>query len=131
MSQVEIQDERILHRIPIEILALSAVLALAAALLFSPLAGLLFFAGGALAALGFLWLKRSLTQLLARDKAGALRSAILLYVLRLGLICGAFFIIILFFPGKIMAFGAGFSTIVPVFLAEGVGALLRMKTWKA
>jgi hypothetical protein len=131
MSQVEIQDERILHRIPLEILTLSAVLALAVALFFGPLAGLLFFAGGALAALGFLWLKRSLTRLLVRDKAGALRSAILLYVLRLGLICGVFFIIILLFPGKILAFGAGFSTIVPVFLAEGVGALLRMKTWKA
>jgi hypothetical protein len=131
MSQVEVQDERILRRIPLEILALSAGLALAVALLFGPLAGLLFFAGGALSALGFLWLKRSLTRLLVRDKAGALRSAILLYALRLGLICGVFFIIILLFPGKILAFGAGLSTIVPVFLAEGVGALLRMKTWKA
>lgn len=131
MSQVEIQDERILRRIPLEILALSAVLGLAAALLFGPLAGLLFFAGGGLAALGFLWLKRSLTRLLAKDKEGALRSAILLYALRLGLICAVFLIIILLFPGKILAFGAGFSTIVPVFLAEGVGALIRMKTWKA
>lgn len=131
MSQVEIQDERILRRIPLEVLVLSAVLALAAALLFGSLAGLLFFAGGGLAALGFLWLKRSLTRLLAKDKEGALRSAILLYALRLGLICAAFLIIILLFPGKILAFGAGFSTIIPVFLAEGVGALLRMKTWKA
>jgi hypothetical protein len=131
MSQVEIQDERILRRIPLEILALSAVLGLAAALFFSLLTGLLFFFGGALAALGFFWLKQSLTRLLARDKAGALRSAILLYVLRLGLICGVFLIIILLFPGKILAFGAGFSTIIPVFLAEGAGALLRMKTWKA
>ncbi len=131
MSQVEIQDERILRRIPLEILALSAVLGLAVALLFGSLAGLLFFAGGGLAALGFLWLKRSLTRLLAKDKEGALRSAILLYALRLGLICAAFLIIILLFPRKILAFGAGFSTIVPVFLAEGVGALLRMKTWKA
>jgi uncharacterized membrane protein YesL len=131
MSQAEIQDERILRRIPLEILALSAVLGLAAALLFSALAGLLFFAGGGLAAMGFLWLKRSLTRLLAKDKEGALRSAILLYALRLGLICAVFLIIILIFPGKILAFGAGFSTIVPVFLAEGVGALLRMKTWKA
>jgi hypothetical protein len=57
--------------------------------------------------------------------------AILLYVLRLVLICAAFFIIILLFPRKILAFGAGFSTIVLVFLAEGVGALLRLKTWKA
>jgi hypothetical protein len=47
------------------------------------------------------------------------------------LICGVFFIIILLFPRKILAFGAGFSTVIPVFLAEAVGALLRMKTWKA
>jgi hypothetical protein len=130
-SQLEIQDERILRRVPVEILVLSAVLAVPAAFLFGPLTALLFFAGGALAALGFLWLKRSLTRFLTRDKAGALRSAILLYALRLGLICGVFFIIILLFPGKVLAFGAGFSTIVPVFLAEGAGALLRMKTWKA
>jgi len=131
MSPLEIQDEQILRRIPVEILALSAVLALAAALLFDPLTALLFFAGGALAGLGFLWLKHSLTRFLLRDRAGALRSAILLYALRLGLICGAFFIIILLFPRKILAFGAGFSTIILVFLAEGIGALLRMKTWKA
>jgi hypothetical protein len=36
-----------------------------------------------------------------------------------------------FFPGKILAFAAGFSVLVPVFLIEGVFALLRMKTWKS
>jgi len=130
-SQLEIQDERVLRRIPLEILALSAVLALPAVFLFDPLTALLFFTGGAVAAVGFLWLKTSLTRFLLRDKAGALRSAVLLYALRLGLICGVFFIIILLFPGKVLAFGAGFSTLIPVFLAEGAGALLRMKTWKA
>ena len=131
MNTFEIEDERILLRIPREILGLAAVLALPAAFLFDPLTALLFFAGGALAALGFLWLKQSLTRSLLMGKTGALRSAILLYAFRLVLICGVFFIIILLFPRKILAFGAGFSTIVLVFLAEGVGALLRMKTWKA
>jgi hypothetical protein len=131
MSTFEPEDERILRRIPGEILLLSAVLALPAVFLFDTVTALLFFGGGALAALGFLWLKQSLTRFLLRDRAGALRSAILLYALRLVLICAAFFIIILLFPRKILAFGAGFSTIVLVFLAEGVGALLRLKTWKA
>jgi hypothetical protein len=125
------QEERMLGRIPGEIVVVSAVLALAAWPLFGALTALLFFAGGALAAAGFLWLKQSLTRFLARGRAGALRSAILLYALRLALICGVFFIIIILFPRKVLAFGAGFSTIVLVFLAEAVGALLRMKTWKA
>jgi hypothetical protein len=131
MSPVETQDERILRRIPVETVVLSAVLAVPAALLAGLTAGLLFLAGGVLAALGFLWLRQSLTRFLLRDRAGALRSAILLYGLRLLLICGAFFIIILLFPRKILAFGAGFSVIVLVMLAEGVRALLRMRTWKA
>ena len=130
-SPFDDQEERILRRIPGEILVLSAVLALAAWPLFDPPTALLFFAGGALAAVGFLWLKQSLTRFLLKGRAGALRSAILLYALRLVLICGVFFIIILLFPRKILAFGAGFSAVVPVFLAEAVGALLRMKTWKA
>jgi len=125
------QDERILRRVPVEILILSAVLALAAWPLFDRLTALLFLAGGALAAVGFLWLKQSLTRFLLRERAGAVRFGILFYALRLVLICGVFFIIILLFPRKILAFGAGFSTIVLVFLAEAVGVLLRMRTWKA
>jgi hypothetical protein len=125
------QEERILRRIPGEILVLAAVMGLAAWPLFDAVTALVFFAGGALAAVGFLWLKQSLTRFLARGRAGALCSAILLYALRLVLICGVFFIIIVLFPRKVLAFGAGFSTIVLVFLAEAVGALLRMKTWKA
>ncbi|HVP91994.1 MAG TPA: ATP synthase subunit I [Terriglobales bacterium] len=130
-SPFDALEERILGRIPGEVLALSAVLALAAWPLFDGLAAALFFAGGAVAAASFIWLKRSLTRLLDRGRTGALRSTVLLYALRLALICGVFLTIILLFPRKILAFGAGFSTIVPVFLAEAVGALLRMKTWKA
>ncbi|OGD26736.1 MAG: hypothetical protein A2V57_03870 [Candidatus Aminicenantes bacterium RBG_19FT_COMBO_65_30] len=123
-------EERILRRIPIEILALSAVLALPAALLFDPLTGLFFVAGGGFSALGFAWLKQSLTRFLARDRKGALRSGIVLYVLRLVLICAVFFLIILLYPKKLIAFVAGFSTVVPVSLAEGVRTLLLLRTWK-
>jgi len=124
-------EEKILRRIPLEILATSALLAVAAALVFDLTTALVFFAGGTLAAVGFLWLKQALSRVLGRGRAAALRTGILLYALRLLLICGAFFVIILLFPKKILAFGAGFSVVIPVFLAEGVGALRTMKTWKA
>lgn len=125
------EGEKILRRVPVEILIAGAVLGLGLIPLIGPVAAALFFAGAGLAALGFVWLKRSLTRFLVRERAGALRAAILLYALRLVLICGVFLAIILLFPRKILAFGAGFSVIVLVFLAEGIGALLRMKTWKA
>ncbi len=125
------EEECILRRIPREVLVLAALLAEAVAVLAGLPAGLLFLGGGALAALGFLWLRQSMTRFLLREKAGALRSAVLLYGLRLLLICGVFFIIILLFPKRLLAFGAGFSVLILVMLAEGVRGLLRMKTWKA
>jgi hypothetical protein len=123
-------EERILRRIPVEVLVASAVLAIPAALLFDLLSGLLFFAGGALAAVGFAWLKQSLVRFLDRGRKGALRSGIALYVLRLVLISGVFFLIILLYPKKILAFAAGFSVLVLVALIEGVRALLLLRTWK-
>ena len=123
-------EERILRRIPVEIVALAAGLALAAALVFDPLTGLFVFAGGVFSAFGFAWLKQSLTRFLSREKKGALRSGIVLYVIRLVLICAVFFLIILVYPKKILAFVAGFSSVVPVALAEGVRGLLLMRTWK-
>jgi hypothetical protein len=123
-------EERILRRVPLEIAALAAILALAAGFLFDPPTGLFFFAGGLFSALGFAWLKRSLTRFLAKGAQGARRSGIALYVLRLVLICAVFFLIILLYPKKIIAFVAGFSTVVPVSLAVAVRGLLQLKKWK-
>ena len=123
-------EERILRRIPLETLGAAAAIGIAVGLIFGPLAGVLFFAGGALAALGIVSLKRSLARVLARDKPGALRSGILFYLLRLALLLGAFFLIIWAFPDKILAFAAGFSTLIPVFGAEAALALARFKEWK-
>ncbi len=123
-------EERILRRMPVEIAVLAAVFGLAACLLLDPLAGLFVFAGGLFAALGFIWLRQSLTRFLSREKKGALRSGIGLYALRLALICAAFLLIILVYPRKIIAFAAGFSAVVPVALLEGVRGLLLMRTWK-
>jgi hypothetical protein len=123
-------DERYLRRVPYEIAGLAALLAVPAGLLVDPATGAFFLAGGLFSALGFLWLKQSLTRLLVRGRKGARRSGVLLYALRLVLICAVFSLIILFYPKKILAFVAGFSAIVPVTLIEAVRALLGAKKWK-
>jgi hypothetical protein len=123
-------EEKILRRIPFETLAAAAGIGLLVGLFFGPLSGLLFFAGGALASLGIVSLKRSLGRVLAREKPGALRTGILFYLLRLALLLASFFLIIWAFPDKILAFAAGFSTVIPVFGAEAALALARFKEWK-
>jgi len=123
-------EERILRRIPVEIVILAAVFGAAAGLVLDALTGLFVLAGGVFAAIGFVWLKQSLSRFLSREKKGALRSGIGLYALRLVLICAVFFLIILLYPRKIIAFVAGFSAVVPVSLFEGVRGLLLMRTWK-
>ncbi|HDT13627.1 MAG TPA: hypothetical protein ENO03_04645, partial [Candidatus Aminicenantes bacterium] len=60
-AQAAAPEEIVLRRIPAEIVVLAACLALAAWLLFDPMTGLLFFAGGVLSAVGFAWLRQSLT----------------------------------------------------------------------
>ena len=125
------EEEKILRRIPFEILILTSVIALASLFFFNPLIALFIFAGGVLSTLSFIWLKQALTKFLLLGKKKALRSALALYGIRLVLIIAIFFIIIFFFSRNIIAFVAGFSAIVPVFLAEAVVALSRMKQWKS
>jgi hypothetical protein len=129
---MDIADEKILKRIPLEIAALALLGALAAAILTKDtMYGLFVLLGGGLAALGFVSLKHSVTRFLGSDKRRAVRSAVLLYGLRLVLILSVFSIIILFFSGRIYAFIAGFSTVIVVFMAEAVAAFSRMKQWKS
>jgi len=123
-------DEKILRRIPLEIVAFSCLLALIAFPLFDALTALLVIAGGALATLSFLWLKKTISKFLIPDKKKAIRTALPFYILRIVLILGIFFIIIFFFSNKIIAFVVGFSTLVPVFLTEAAIALSKMKQWK-
>ncbi len=157
MTITNSEEEKILRRIPVEILALSFVIALASIFLLNPLTALFIFAGGAFSALSFIGLKQSISRLflLKNEKKGdrhlygkkeepvpffrgqspflkkALRSALALYSIRLVLIIAIFFIIIFFFSRNIIAFAAGFSTMVPVFLTEAVVGRSRMKQWKS
>ena len=124
------EEERILKRIPMEIILLSLVLAIGIWIVFDGVSGLLFFAGGILAAINFIWIKQAITRFLYTGKKKAMRSGIAVYGLRLLLILGIFFIIILFFSEKILAFAAGFSTLIVVSLGEAVAGLSKLKQWK-
>lgn len=124
------EEERILKRIPLEIILLSLVLAIGAWIVFDGVSALLFFAGGILAAINFIWMKQAISRFLYTGKKKAMRFGIAVYGLRLLLILGIFFIIILFFSEKILAFAAGFSTLVVVFMGEAVTGLSKLKQWK-
>lgn len=144
MTIINSEEEKILRRVPWEILILSFVIALASLLLFSPLTALFILAGGVFSTLSFIWLKQTISKLLLLKNGDspswekgqspflkkALLSALALYGIRLVLILGIFFIIIFFFSKKIIAFAAGFSTMIPVFLVEAIVALSKMKKWK-
>lgn len=124
-------EERILRRIPLEILGFSLAVACVSLFLFSPRTGLFVLAGGAFSAASFLWLKQAISRFLGQDKKKAIKSGILIYFIRLVLIIGVFSIIILLFPRMILAFVAGFSTIILTFFIEAVMAISEMKQWKS
>jgi hypothetical protein len=124
------EEERILKRIPQEIVLLSLVLAVGTWIVFDGVSAALVFAGGILAAINFIWMRQAISRFISSGKKKALRSGIAVYSIRLLLILGIFFIIILFFSEKILAFAAGFSTLIVVFLLEAVVGLSKLKEWK-
>lgn len=124
------EEERILKRIPQEIVLLSLVLAVGTWIVFDGVSAALVFAGGILAAINFIWMRQAISRFLFSGKKKALRSGIAIYSIRLLLILSIFFIIILFFSEKILAFAAGFSTLIVVFLLEAVVGLSKLKEWK-
>ncbi len=122
-------EERILQRIPLEIVLFSLFIAVVSLFFYDLIIGILIFAGGIVAAINFIWLRQALTGYLTSSKQRALRSAFAVYALRLLLILATFFIIILFFSTKIIAFAVGFSTLVLVFLIEAIIGLSKLKKW--
>jgi hypothetical protein len=123
-------EDRILRRLPFEILAFSAVMAAGSLLIFTPLTGLFILAGGLFSSVSFIWLKKALARFLGPDRKTAVKSGLAFYFLRLLLIIVIFLIIIRLLPRMILAFAAGFSSVVPAFLAEAVVALSQMRQWK-
>jgi 4-amino-4-deoxy-L-arabinose transferase-like glycosyltransferase len=126
-----IHEERILRRIPLKILGFSLVFACVGLFLFSPRTSLFILAGGAISATSFLWLKQTIAWFLGQDRKKAIKSGILFYLIRLLLIIGVFSIIIFLFPRMILAFAAGFSSIILAIFIEAVMAISEMKQWKS
>jgi hypothetical protein len=123
-------EEKILRRIPLEVPIIAALLALLGLLVFSPMTGLFILAGGLFSAASFVWLKTALNRFLGPDKRKAVRSGLVFYLLRLFLLLAVFSIIILLFPRMILAFVAGFSSLILAFLIEAALAVSQMKKWK-
>jgi len=124
-------EAKILRRIPKEIVAAAALMAVAIGLIFDFPSGLLCLAGGFISALSFIWLKRSLERHFEAGRGHRLRSLLGFQFLRLGLIGLIFSIIIYFFSRRALAFVAGFAAIIIVILGEAVFILSRAKAWKA
>jgi uncharacterized membrane protein len=130
ISNADALEEKILRRIPWEVLGFCFLLAASASLIFDLYTGLFVLGGGILSAIYFVWLHQALSNVLLREKKQALKASALVFILRLMLILAIFFIIIFFFSKKIIAFVTGFSSIIIVLLIEAVGAISRLKTWK-
>jgi uncharacterized membrane protein YidH (DUF202 family) len=124
-------EQRVLSRIPWEIGALARRAARLSLLFVDAVSSLLVLFGGLTAALGFISLQKLVFRLVKQGPVKGKTSILLLYGLRLLLIIALFFIIILLFSRKILAYAAGFSMIIPVFFIEAAGALFRMKQWKS
>ncbi|MFZ2052804.1 MAG: ATP synthase subunit I [Candidatus Aminicenantales bacterium] len=123
-------EEKVLRRIPLEVPIIAFVLAIIALLFFTPLTGIFILAGGIFSALSFIWLKKALLRFLSQNRRRAVRSGLALYLLRLVLLLAVFSIIILLFPRMILAFVAGFSSLILAFLIEAALAVSQMKQWK-
>ena len=124
-------EELTLRRLPLEILACAAAMAAGSLIFFSLRTALFILAGGLFSAVSFLWLSRTVARFIGPDRKSALKRGLAFYVLRIVLIIAVFLTIILLAPRMILAFAAGFSSLVPAILAEAVMALWQMNTWKA
>ena len=123
-------EKRVLRRIPLEVPIIALILASIALLFFTPLTGVFILAGGIFSALSFVWLKKALFRFLGPDRRRAVRSGLASYLLRLLLLLAVFSIIILLFPRMILAFVAGFSSLVLAIFVEAAIAVSQMEQWK-
>lgn len=122
--------EASIKRVPRETILLGIIFSITCGIIFDPVWGILVFLGALLSAIGFIALNSFINRYLGKKKTMVLRRAVLMYSLRLLLICLVFLIIIFFFKGKIIAFGAGFSLIVVSVLVEALRNLAYVKQWK-
>lgn len=122
--------EKSIKRIPAETSILGLAVGLLVGSIYEPLSGLLVLAGALVAGGSFLGLKGTVDRWLTQPKSKFIKKALVLYLVRLGLICLIFLTIILLFKKKVIAFAAGFSLIVVSIMIEALINLVSMRQWK-
>ena len=118
------------RRVPVQTVVLGVLAGLITGIIADLLSGVLVLGGAILSSLGFIALKSFVNKYLPSDKARVLPRAIILYLLRLVLICLVFLIIIFYFKNKVLAFAAGFSLVLVSVAIEAVRNLAGVKKWK-
>jgi len=125
------QFEKSLKRVPIETLVIGCLASLLVLIFFDPVSAVLVAGGAVLAAVGFISLKSFVDRYLGGKRTVLVKRAIVLFSLRLLLICLVFLAIIFIFRDKVIAFVAGFSSMVVAVLIEAIRNLVNIKQWKA
>jgi len=125
------QFEKSLKRVPIETLVLGCLASLLVLLFFDPVSAVLVAGGAILATAGFISLKSFVNRYFGGKRTVLVKRALVLFSLRLLLICLIFLAIIFIFRGKVIAFVAGFSSMVVAVLIEAIRNLVNIKQWKA
>lgn len=125
------QFEKSLKRVPVETLAIGCLASLLVLLFLDPVSAVLVAGGAILAAVGFISLKSFVNRYLGGKRTVLVKRALVLFSLRLLLICLIFLAIIFIFRGKVIAFVAGFSSMVVAVLIEAIRNLVNIKQWKA
>jgi hypothetical protein len=125
------QFEKSLKRVPVETLAIGCLASILVLLFLDPVSAVLVAGGAILAAVGFISLKSFVNRYLGGKRTVLVKRALVLFSLRLLLICLIFLAIIFIFRGKVIAFVAGFSSMVVAVLIEAIRNLVNIKQWKA
>ncbi|HOE13482.1 MAG TPA: hypothetical protein PLP94_02735 [Candidatus Saccharicenans sp.] len=123
--------EKSLKRIPVETIALGCLASILGLIFFDLISAALLVAGALVAAAGFISLRSFVNRYVFREKTVFRKRALILYSLRLLLICLVFLAIIFIFRGKVIAFVAGFSSLVVAVLIEAIRNLVNIRQWKA
>ena len=123
--------EKSLKRIPAETIALGCLASILGLIFFDLISAALLVAGALVAAAGFISLRSFVNRYVFREKTVFRKRALILYSLRLLLICLVFLAIIFIFRGKVIAFVAGFSSLVVAVLIEAIRNLVNIRQWKA
>ncbi len=123
--------EKSLKRIPVETIVLGVLTSILGLVFFDLTSAGLLVAGALVAAAGFISLRSFVDRYIFKEKTVFRKRALILYSLRLLLICLVFLAIIFIFRVKVIVFVAGFSSLVVAVLIEAIRNLVNIRQWKA